>query len=64
MKKIYVTIDGGVVVSVVSDDPDVEVRICDEDDYRKADEQERREINGIRREIETGLDKGILHENL
>ena len=64
MKKIYVTIDGGVVVSVVSDDPDAEVRICDEDDYREADEQGRREINVVRREIETGLDKGILHENL
>jgi len=63
-KRVYITIDGGVLTSVVTDDPDVEVVLCDEDNYRAADDEERAEIKAVHKEIEDGVDKGTLFEIL
>lgn len=62
MSKIYITVDSGVVTSVVSDNADTQVILCDEDDYRAADDKERAEIEAVRQGIEDGVDKGTLFE--
>ena len=64
MSKIYITVDGGVVTSVVSEDADTQVILCEEDDYRAADDKERAEIKAVHKEIEDGVDKGTLFEIL
>ena len=64
MKKIYITIDGGVLTSVVTDDPNMKVILCDEDDFQAMGEKDRAEMEVIHKEIEDGVGNKELFEVL
>lgn len=64
MGKIIITVDGGLVSSVVSDDEDIDVEILDYDNMKMADNDVLKGYKKLEEERDCGVESGRYKEIL